>query len=152
MSTNKSARQELERLYGAECFIEKLHLREEKTKRRYTSKGQIKRMQQLSYHHIKMRKDGGKATVENGALLSVENHRWFHKQSPEKQEELNRAFQNYKLGIAEITTSGVRQQRKIEIDMADCETIKLESNRETSKQRRARLKRETLRELEELEL
>lgn len=32
MSKNKSARQELERLYGKECFIDKLHLREETQK------------------------------------------------------------------------------------------------------------------------
>ena len=81
MSKNKSARQELERLYGKECFIEKLHLRKEK-QQRYTGKGQFKRMKQLTYHHIQMRKDGGKATVENGALLSTENHAWFHKQNP----------------------------------------------------------------------
>ena len=91
MSTNKSARQELERLYGKECFIDKLHLREEKQKR-YTGKGQFKRMKQLTYHHIKMKKDGGRATIENGALLSAENHAWFHKQSPEKQSEMNKAF------------------------------------------------------------
>ena len=47
MSTNKSARQELERLYGKECFIDKLHLREEKHKR-YTGKGQLKQMKQLT--------------------------------------------------------------------------------------------------------
>ena len=150
MSTNKSARQELERLYGKECFIDKLHLREG-TQKRYTGKGQLKRMKQLTYHHIKMRKDGGKATVENGALLSTENHAWFHKQSEEKQAEMNRAFQEYKMAFAELTTEGIKQVHKIEIDMSDCMTIPLENNRETTKQRRAREKRELRRELEELE-
>lgn len=151
MSKNKSARQELERLYGKECFIEKLHLREEKQKR-YTGKGQFKRMKQLTYHHIKMRKDGGKATVENGALLSTENHAWFHKQTPEKQVEMNKAFQQYKMSIAVITNAGVQQAREIEFDMSDCITIPLERNRETTKQRRAREKRELRKEMEEIEL
>ena len=31
-----------------------------------------------------------------GALLSVENHAWFNKQSPEAQAEMNRKFQEYK--------------------------------------------------------
>ena len=42
------------------------------------------------------RANGGKATVENGALLSAENHEWFNRQSKEKQRELNNAFQDYK--------------------------------------------------------
>lgn len=49
--SNKRAKQELIRRYGAECFIEKLHLRPE-TKRRYTGKAQYHRMKQLTYHHI----------------------------------------------------------------------------------------------------
>lgn len=139
--SNKSAREELERLYGKECFIEKLHLRDTKGKR-YKGKGQLERMKQLTYHHIKMKKDGGKATVENGALLNTENHAWFHKQSPERQAEMNKAFQDYKLGVAIITTEGIQSSKKIEIDMSDCMTIKLEPNKETTKQRRAREKRE----------
>lgn len=150
MSKNKSVREQMIKIYGAECFIDKLHLRKEKTKRRYTSKGELKRMQQLTYHHIKMKKDQGETTIENGALLSADNHAWFHKQSPEKQAEMNKAFQDYKMGIAILSPEGVKAQ-EISIDMSDCEVIKLESNRETSKQRRTRLKKEMLRELEELD-
>ena len=103
MSSNKNAKQELIKRYGAECFIEKLHLRKDTTPRRYTSKGQKKRMKQLTYHHIKMKKDGGKATVENGALLSAENHSWFHQQSPQAQGYMNAIFQEYKKQIDECT-------------------------------------------------
>lgn len=103
MSSNKNAKQELIRRYGAECFIEKLHLRQDTTPRRYTSKGQKKRMKQLTYHHIRMKKDGGRATVENGALLSAENHQWFHKQSPATQGYMNAIFQEYKKQVDECT-------------------------------------------------
>lgn len=96
MSSNKKAKEKLIRIYGAECFIEKLHLRKDTTPRRYTSKGQKKRMKQLTYHHIRMKKDGGKATVENGALLSAENHSWFHQQSSKDQTQMNAMFQEYK--------------------------------------------------------
>lgn len=96
MSSNKKAKEKLIRIYGAECFIEKLHLRKDTTPRRYTSKGQKKRMKQLTYHHIRMKKDGGEATVENGALLSAENHSWFHKQSSKDQTQMNAMFQEYK--------------------------------------------------------
>lgn len=111
--SNKKAKEALIKLYGAECFIEKLHLRQDTEPRKYTGKAQYKRMKELSYHHILERSRGGKATVENGALLSVENHAWFNKQSREKQREMNEKFQQYKanflIGIAEITTEGIQQ-------------------------------------------
>ena len=96
MSDNKRAKEKLIKLYGEECFIEKLKLRKYTEPKRYKGKGQMKRMKQLTYHHIRMRKDGGKATVENGALLSAENHAWFHKQSPQVQVQMNEMFQEYK--------------------------------------------------------
>lgn len=97
--SNKKAKERLIQLYGAECFIEKLHLRVDEEPRRYRSKGQYKRMKQLTYHHIKERRNGGKATVENGALLSAENHEWFNKQSKEAQRQMNELFQRYKASV-----------------------------------------------------
>lgn len=96
MSSNKSIRKQLEQKYGKECFIEKLHLRKENKPVKYTSKGQKKKMQQLTYHHILERSKGGKASIENGALLSSDNHTWFHQQSKERQDKMNQIFQDYK--------------------------------------------------------
>ena len=62
----------------------------------YISKGQLKLMKSLTYHHMKEKSKGGPTTVENGAILSVENHEWFNKQSPEVQAELNKRFKEYK--------------------------------------------------------
>lgn len=101
MSSNKKAKEDLIRQYGAECFIEKLKLRKDVKPKRYKGKGQMKRMRQLTYHHIKMKKDGGKATRENGALLSAENHSWFHQQSPQAQGYMNAMFQEYKRQVDE---------------------------------------------------
>lgn len=95
-SNNKRAKEELIRRYGAECFIEKLKLRKDIEPRKYKGKGQMKKMKQLTYHHIRMKKDGGRATVENGALLSAENHAWFHKQNSQDQAIMNAMFQEYK--------------------------------------------------------
>ena len=97
--SNKRAKQKLIELYGSECFIEKLHLRVDTEPRRYTSKGQRKRMKQLTYHHIREKQYGGKATVENGAILSEENHIWFNKQSKEAQKQMNELFQKYKHSV-----------------------------------------------------
>ncbi len=58
--SNKSAKEALIRLYGKECFIEKLHLRED-TERKYTGKAQYHRMKQLTYHHIQEKSRGRKS-------------------------------------------------------------------------------------------
>lgn len=81
-------------------------------------------MKQLTYHHIKEKRNGGAATVENGALLSFENHMWFNQQSPEAQRTMNQAFQEYKkasdhnirIAIAELTTDGIQQAEVIEFE------------------------------------
>ena len=57
---NKQAKEKLIKLYGPECFIEKLKLRKDTEPKRYKSKGQMKRMKQLTYHHIRMKKNGKK--------------------------------------------------------------------------------------------
>lgn len=68
--SNKGAKNKLIKLYGRECFIDKLHLRPiEDTPKRYKSKGEMKRMKELTYHHIKEKSKGGKATVENRSYI-----------------------------------------------------------------------------------
>ena len=124
MSSNKGAKEKLIKLYGAECFIEKLQLRKD-TERRYTSKGQRKRMKQLTYHHILEKSKGGKATVENGAILSAENHEWFNKQSKEEQKRMNDMFQQYKLGIVEFTTEKVKQAVEISLPVIEEDYIEI---------------------------
>ena len=124
MSSNKGAKEKLIKLYGAECFIEKLQLRKD-TERRYTSKGQRKRMKQLTYHHILEKSKGGKATIENGAILSAENHEWFNKQSKEEQKRMNDMFQQYKLGIIEFTTEKVKQAVEISLPVIEEDYIEI---------------------------
>ena len=52
MSYNKSVKKRLIQMYGEECFVDKLKLRKVKEPVRYHSKGQYKRMKQLTFHHI----------------------------------------------------------------------------------------------------
>ena len=98
MSTNKAVKERLIARYGAECFIERLKLRDT-SGLTYTSKGQYKRMKMLTYHHIREKSKGGKATIENGALLSGENHIWFHQQDKADRERMNNMFQELKRNI-----------------------------------------------------
>lgn len=50
---NRQVKERMIELFGAECFIEKLHLRKDEKPRRYRSKSHKKRMKELTYHHIK---------------------------------------------------------------------------------------------------
>lgn len=52
-------------------------------------------------------------------MLSVDNHNWFNKQSREEQERLNKIFQDYKLGVIELTSEGIKQAEVIQLSIDD---------------------------------
>ena len=153
MSSNKRAKERLIELYGAECFIDKLKLRKDKKPRRYKSKSQYKRMKELTYHHIKERRNGGKTTVENGALLSNENHQWFNKQSEKAQRQMNELFQQYKrlINIGIVVNGETLVEKELEIDMSNfIEIPVIETTEEIRKKyNRAEEKRKWKKEIEE---
>ena len=142
---NKRAKEKLIELYGAECFIEKLHLRKDTEPRKYTSKGQRKRMKQLTYHHIKERRYGGKATIANGALLSEENHIWFNEQSKESQKQMNELFQKYKASVG----CKVEFVEELDTRFSIASAIIVPAEIEKAHYNRAREKRAWQREIEE---
>ena len=147
-NSNKRAKQQLIELYGEECFIEKLKLRPKATKETYTGKGQRKRMKQLTFHHILKKEFGGKATLENGAILSAENHQWFNQQPPAEQARLNAIFQQYKLGVLEIENGRVIDAQAITFDdEEEYISIPLEPI-DKRKYNRAKVKREIQREID----
>ena len=114
---NTSIKRKMIAKYGAECWIDKLFLRPDSTPIRYKSKSQMKRMRQLTYHHIKKRVDGGKATEANGAILSAENHAWFHQQSKEIQDKLNQIFQEYKRRFNEENGTTMTEAERIKYEV-----------------------------------
>lgn len=143
--SNKKARKKLIKLYGAECFIEKLHLRKDTELRQYTGKGQYEKMKQLTYHHIREKQHGGKATVENGALLSEENHIWFNEQSKESQKQMNELFQKYKASVG----CKVEFVEELDTRFSIASAIIVPAELEKAHYNRAREKRAWQREAEE---
>lgn len=140
--SNKKIKEQMIKLYGPECFIEKLHLRIDSEPRRYKSKKQYEKMKQLTYHHIKEKRNGGHTTIENGAILSAENHSWFNKQRPETQKAMNNAFQEYKksINIAIMQGADIKEAQNLEFDVSDCIEIPLKCD--DKKYNRAKVKRE----------
>ena len=145
---NKQAKEKLIKLYGPECFIEKLKLRKDTEPKRYKSKGQMKRMKQLTYHHIRMKKNGGRATVENGALLSAENHAWFHKQCPQNQNYMNELFQEYKKQYKECEVVFV-DELNLQFEVKPMEFHIDEREQKKEKYNRAKDKREVQKRIDE---
>ena len=99
--SNREAKRTLILKYGEVCFIEELGLRskediEQERRKKYKGKKQLAICDQITYHHILEKCKGGKATVENGALLRYINHQWFNRLSKEKQKVMNDLFQQYK--------------------------------------------------------
>ena len=117
MSSNKRAKELLIQRYGEIDFLDQLKVKIPECKT-YKSKGQRKRMQQLTYHHIFEKQFGGKSTVENGALLTEEHHIWLHKQPPEVKSKLNMAFQELKR----------RKDQELGIEYVDINEIPFELN------------------------
>lgn len=126
-NSNRRRKQELIKIYGPKCFIEELGLRKpseiEEERKKYKGKKQLKIMDELTYHHILERCKGGKTTLENGAVLRNINHQWFNRQSPERQAEINKLFQEYKkkfprisIVAAQITTEGIQKAEVIEFE------------------------------------
>ena len=110
-------------------------------------------MKQLTYHHIKEKRNGGKTTIENGALLSAENHEWFNKQSDKAQRQMNELFQEYKrlVDIGIIVNGQTLVEKSIEIDMSNfIEIPVIETTDEIRKKyNRAKEKRQWKKEIEE---
>lgn len=101
MSANKSTKNKLMMKFGKVCFIEELGLRTkaeiQEDMKQYKSKGQRRRMDQLTYHHIIAKCNGGETTEVNGAILRNINHVWLHRLPLDKQAIINQMMIQYKL-------------------------------------------------------
>lgn len=160
MSSNKSARQELERLFGKKCMIEELGIRYIPKKERRKIKGYTKYDECLTFHHIKEKHNGGKSTAENGALVRGYNHRWLHSLPDYQKEQINQALQQYKLTLLakrlEADESGqireVTAEIPLEFDPKDFIEIPVFDTKEKPQKRkfnRAKVKREFQKQVDE---
>lgn len=156
MSSNKSARQELERLFGKICFIETLGIRYIPKNQRKRIKGYTKYDDVLTYHHIEERQNGGKATLENGALVRGYNHKWLHSLPEAEKQLVNEAMQKYKASVFRAINRGVDIRPEDIISIEDLtEVVQMttlavnNTTRKKLKFNRAKKKRETQRLIDE---
>lgn len=104
---NKKAREALRQIYGDGCFIERAGIRkitvDEEVEMKRTLKGFKKLDRTITYHHLRPKCKGGKATVENGANLARYNHDWLEQLPPDKKEQVNNKLRQFKLSICSMS-------------------------------------------------
>lgn len=96
MSSNKSAREALERMFGKHCMI---HQGIRKLNPPKPHKGIYKGKSvaaQLTYHHLIPKRLNGKATIENGAVVCRSCHDWLEQLSNTDRERVNNELREYK--------------------------------------------------------
>ena len=83
-------------------------------------------------HHLQHKSEGGPTTIENGANVAEVAHQYMHSLPREQEEIVNNMLRQwkdeFKIGVVEITTEGIRQAQVIETPEItdDCIEIPLE--------------------------
>lgn len=97
---NRSARLALASIFGSGCMFKKSHAeqyveklgtiktyKKYKEEKHYTSK-KVKCLENMmTLHHLKHKSEGGRATIQNGAIINELAHRYLHS-LPRSQEEI----------------------------------------------------------------
>lgn len=174
MSSNTSARRNLEQIYGKGCMFKRANLEKRieemggiKTYKKFVKETRYTRRKinilekNLTYHHLQHQSEGGKTTPENGAEINELAHRYIHSLSRKQEEVINNMLREFKYSIVMGTVTPTDtnldinlQKIDLEFSTDDCITIPLE---DTTKEdidklhrfNRAKLKRETQKQVEE---
>jgi hypothetical protein len=83
-------------------------------------------------HHLQHKSEKGATTVENGANVAEVAHQYMHSLPREQEEIINDMLRewkhDFKLGVVELTTEGIKQAQVIEPPEAveECIEIPLE--------------------------
>ena len=121
-SKNSKARKKLEKIYGKGCFMERAGIRK--------ITGFKKDAYIMTYHHMRHVSEGGKATVENGANLALENHEFLHSLPREEEEKINNEIRRWKANFILMNNGKVENSASLEFpDLTNdenCIIIKLE--------------------------
>lgn len=116
-SGNKDIKEQLIKVYGNGCMFERARIAEKislmggiKTfksfKREKEFKGQ-KISYQLTLHHLRHRSEGGKTSLENGAVISELAHQYLHSLPREEEEYINNLLRRFKLNCVSMQGDGV---------------------------------------------
>lgn len=119
-NSNRSAKKELERIYGKGCFFNRAKVAEQieamggiKTFKVFVQEKRFKGepiSHQITYHHLVHKSEGGKATVENGANVEKVAHQYLHSLPRNQEEIINNMLREFKLNCIMMTDDGQVQE------------------------------------------
>lgn len=119
-NSNRSAKKELERIYGKGCFFNRAKVAEQieamggiKTFKVFVQEKRFKGKpisHQITYHHLKHKSEGGKATIENGANVEEVAHQYLHSLPRNQEEIINNMLREFKLNCVMMTGDGQVQE------------------------------------------
>lgn len=147
MGKNKKAKQALMEIYGEGCMFEKAHIAERiarmggiRTYNAYLAGKKFKGKsikKQLTYHHLQHKADGGKATIENGAVVDVTAHAYLHSLPRHQEEIINNMLRAYKINFMELNQGQVLGAGSLEVE-DEIEFISIPIEQDEAEIRRAR--------------
>jgi len=147
MSSNKGAKNKLIEIYGKHCMFERARIAERiermggiRTYRSYLVDKKFKGkkiVKQLTYHHLKHCSEGGKATVENGAVVDTTAHAYLHSLPRHQEEIINNMLRAYKINFMELNQGQVLGYDSIQTE-DDIEFISIPIETDEAEIRRAR--------------
>lgn len=88
-----------------------------------------------------------KLLLKIGAILSLENHEWYNKQSEKNKRMMNDIFQAYKLGLITVDSEGNVESKEFIPDFTDTIEIPVHTM-EKEKFNRAREKQKARKKIE----
>ena len=153
---NKTARLQLEKIYGKGCMLEKAEV-DNKLKKlniktykkfinetHYKSKKILQLKKTMTYHHLIHRSEGGKTSLVNGAELSALAHIYIHSLPRHEEEIINNMLRQYKhyikIGAIQPTNTGINIDNVVELELSlqddDCIIIPLEKNKDKDKKKK----------------
>ena len=134
-SKNSKARKKLEKIYGKGCFMERAGIRK--------ITGFKKDAYIMTYHHMRHVSEGGKATVENGANLALENHEFLHSLPREEEEKINNEIRRWKANFILMNNGEVKNSASLEFpDLTNDENCIIIKLKETTKAQYEELQRQ----------
>ena len=119
-NSNRYAKKELEKIYGKGCFFNRAKVAEQieamggiKTFKVFVQEKKFKGKpisHKITYHHLKHKSEGGKATVENGANVEEVAHQYLHSLPRNQEEIINNMLREFKLNCVMMTGDGQVQE------------------------------------------
>lgn len=165
---NRSVRIALAGIFGSGCMFRKSHAEEFieklgtiktyktfKEEKCYTPK-QVRCLEQrMTLHHLKHKSEGGKANLQNGAIINELAHRYMHSLPRNQEEIINDYIREWKReNYGKMTIDFVEEiEQPFDVDMTEMvvEKTKITFKKLSRKQKKQQIRKQKKKEKKEMQ-